>query len=173
MGQQQLLLLVLGIVIVGLAVVSGIEAFEDNDRRNALDNMAASAHRVVTDMIAWRAKPGALGGGQEASASAPFNNVQLSALGYNVQEQPTGLGTQRGEWADLGGGMWARLGSQASSRPSVTVRNTRQPTIVVEVFLWGPDPNCMVARYGEVSGRTWTYTIPSSALTQPTGCDGW
>ena len=33
MGQQQLLLLVLGIVIVGLAVVVGIQAFGENQKK--------------------------------------------------------------------------------------------------------------------------------------------
>jgi Tfp pilus assembly ATPase PilU len=33
MGQQQLLLLVLGIVIVGLAVVVGIQAFSENQKQ--------------------------------------------------------------------------------------------------------------------------------------------
>ena len=36
-GQQQLLLLVLGIVFVGLAVVGGIAAFKENTRKSALD----------------------------------------------------------------------------------------------------------------------------------------
>ena len=39
MGQQQLLLLVLGIVIVGLAVVVGIQAFSENQRKANADAM--------------------------------------------------------------------------------------------------------------------------------------
>ena len=64
MGQQQLLLLVLGIVIVGLAVVAGIQAFQQNQQQSSIDAMANEALRVATDIQAWRQKPEALGGGQ-------------------------------------------------------------------------------------------------------------
>lgn len=64
MGQQQLLLLVLGIVIVGLAVVAGIQAFQQNQQQSSIDAMANEALRVATDIQAYRQKPEALGGGQ-------------------------------------------------------------------------------------------------------------
>ena len=51
MGQQQLLLLVLGVVIVGLAVVTGISVFSESARQSAADalvernvNIAAKAY---------------------------------------------------------------------------------------------------------------------------------
>lgn len=59
MGQQQLLLLVLGIVIVGLAVVVGIQAFSENQKQANADQMVNDAIRIASDAQAWKLKPGA------------------------------------------------------------------------------------------------------------------
>ena len=63
MGQQQLLLIVLGVIIVGIAIVVGINLFNANavsSNRDAvisdLNNLAAMAHQYYM-------KPGTMGGG--------------------------------------------------------------------------------------------------------------
>ena len=63
MGQQQLLLIVLGVIIVGIAIVVGINLFNANSissNRDAvisdLNNLAALAHQFY-------AKPTAMAGG--------------------------------------------------------------------------------------------------------------
>ena len=48
MGQQQLLLLVLGIVIVGLAVVVGIQAFSENQKKSNADALVNDAIRIAS-----------------------------------------------------------------------------------------------------------------------------
>ena len=53
MGQQQLLLLVLGIVIVGLAVVVGIQAFGENQRKANNDALINDGIRIASDAQAW------------------------------------------------------------------------------------------------------------------------
>lgn len=63
MGQQQLLLLVLGMVIVGIAVVAGIQAFSEGRRKAATDAAVSDALRIATDLQAWALKPEAFGGG--------------------------------------------------------------------------------------------------------------
>jgi hypothetical protein len=65
MGQQQLLLLVLGIVIVGIAVVAGIQAFSEGKDKADRDAMVTDAMRVISDIQAWKLKPAAFGGGAE------------------------------------------------------------------------------------------------------------
>ena len=79
MGQQQLLLLVLGIVIVGLAVVAGINAFESNQEKSAEDAMVQEAFRIATDAKAWYRKPEAFGGGGGDSDG----NVSLSDFTFD------------------------------------------------------------------------------------------
>jgi len=66
MGQQQLLLIVLGVIIVGIAVVVGINVF-------TASASAANRDAVISDMTNLAAmaqqhyrKPGALGGGGNA-----------------------------------------------------------------------------------------------------------
>ena len=78
MGQQQLLLLVLGIVIVGIAVVAGIQAFGDGSRKADQDALASEALNVVGDIQAWKAKPDAFGGGTSAVS---FTGISFAALG--------------------------------------------------------------------------------------------
>ena len=80
MGQQQLLLLVLGVVIVGLAVVVGINAFSENQIRSNADAMVTEALRMSSDLQAYALKPTQFGGGggwTETVSESP----ELSALG--------------------------------------------------------------------------------------------
>ena len=67
MGQQQLLLLVLGIVIVGIAVVAGIQAFSEGKQKAEQDAAVSDAMRIISDLQAWYLKPTAFGGGGEAT----------------------------------------------------------------------------------------------------------
>ncbi|MEM9997672.1 MAG: hypothetical protein AAF809_08220 [Bacteroidota bacterium] len=52
MGQQQLLPLTLSIVIVGLSVTSGIQAYTENTTKAALERSATEAIRMATAAIA-------------------------------------------------------------------------------------------------------------------------
>ncbi|MEM8557001.1 MAG: hypothetical protein AAGG50_04085 [Bacteroidota bacterium] len=79
MGQQQLLLLVLGIVIVGLAVVVGIQSFSENQVKANADAQVNDAIRIASDAQAWNLKPTAFGGGNGA-----FTGLTLAKLGYEV-----------------------------------------------------------------------------------------
>lgn len=81
MGQQQLLLLVLGTIIVGLAVVAGIDAFNSNQtsaNQNALTNNAVS---IASDAQAWMQKPAAYGGGDN---DGDWSNFSLDKVGYDT-----------------------------------------------------------------------------------------
>ena len=86
MGQQQLLLLVLGIVIVGLAVVVGIQSFSENQKKANADALVLTAIRIASDAQAWLQKPEAMGGGLPATGGRlpSFNSVtvEFSDLGY-------------------------------------------------------------------------------------------
>ncbi len=83
MGQQQLLLLVLGIVIVGLAVVVGIEAFSENQRKSTQDALVNDGVRIASDVQAWSLKPAAFG----PSSGQGFLDMTLGALGYAVDQE--------------------------------------------------------------------------------------
>jgi len=80
MGQQQLLLIILGVIVVGIAVAVGITMFQDN---------AVSANRdaVTNDLVnlASRAqqfyrRPAALGGGGNSFAGLTADAAGLAKL---------------------------------------------------------------------------------------------
>lgn len=78
MGQQQLLLLVLATVIVGLATVAGIQAFDENQTQAAQDAMVQRGTTIMSDIKGELNKPSQLGG---IDYSATPKNV-LSKMGY-------------------------------------------------------------------------------------------
>ena len=79
MGQAQLLLIVLGVVLVGIAIIAGISAFEQNSRKGAQDAMMHDALRLASDIQAWVQKPSQFGGPSEYLA---FDEVTFPAIGY-------------------------------------------------------------------------------------------
>ncbi|MEM8601245.1 MAG: hypothetical protein AAGF99_15105 [Bacteroidota bacterium] len=89
MGQQQLLLLVLGIVIVGLAVVVGIEAFDENERKTRQDQTMVLLSDIATKAIAWKKTPPALGGGDNGDPD-DYRGITFADLGYEATEVQSG-----------------------------------------------------------------------------------
>lgn len=81
MGQQQLLLLVLATVIVGIATVVGIQAFSQNNVKSNADAMLNDAVRIASDVQAWsqRSQPF---GGPANFGGAGFGDATMAALGY-------------------------------------------------------------------------------------------
>ena len=80
LGQQQLLLLVLGIVIVGLAVVVGLQAFSENRSKVAGDEIVAVGARIASEATAWVLQPTQVGGGGGEPTGLAF-----AKLGYTEQ----------------------------------------------------------------------------------------
>ena len=56
MGRQ-----LLGVVIVGLAVVVGIQAFGENQKKANADALVNDGVRIASDAQAWALKPAAFG----------------------------------------------------------------------------------------------------------------
>ena len=63
MGQQQLLLIVLGVIIVGIAVVVGINLFNANAEESAKDTVVSEGTNLGAMAQQYYKKPIALGGG--------------------------------------------------------------------------------------------------------------
>jgi hypothetical protein len=87
MGQQQLILLVLATVIVGLAIVVGIRAFSENSIKANADAMMQDAIRIANDAQAWKQKPETFGGQGTLCAVSPcpvvnFTGATFDRLGY-------------------------------------------------------------------------------------------
>lgn len=86
MGQQQLLLLVLSIVLVGVAVFVGIEAFETAARRNRADDILNRNVWVAQEAVNWRGRSTVHGGGGNGNydvlATNGFDRLGIEASTY-------------------------------------------------------------------------------------------
>ena len=85
MGQQQLLLLVLATVIVGLATVAGIQAFEQGSVRANQDALTQTSIKIATDIQAHLQEPEQFGGAGYDSWKSGISpsDVSFSDLGYS------------------------------------------------------------------------------------------
>ncbi len=63
MGQQQLLLIVLGVIIVGIAIVVGINLFNSNAESSTKDSITSEAMNLGAMAQQYYQKPVAMGGG--------------------------------------------------------------------------------------------------------------
>ncbi|MFA3783778.1 hypothetical protein ABRY23_12015 [Melioribacteraceae bacterium 4301-Me] len=66
MGQQQLLLIVLGVIIVGIAIVVGINVFTASSEQSAKDTIVSQATNIGSMAQQYYRKPKALGGGNNS-----------------------------------------------------------------------------------------------------------
>ena len=64
MGQQQLLLIVLGVIVVGIAVVVGINLFSANAESSAKDSIISQGTNIGALAQQYYKKPTAMGGGE-------------------------------------------------------------------------------------------------------------
>lgn len=88
MGQQQLLLLVLGLIVAGIAIVAGIQAFTANQKKHNIDALSNTSLRIAAQAQVWLKTPAIMGGGVELDGDRPqdFTSlpIDLEALGYVV-----------------------------------------------------------------------------------------
>ncbi|NND71636.1 MAG: hypothetical protein HKN43_08655 [Rhodothermales bacterium] len=128
MGQQQLLLLVLGIVIVGLAVVVGIQAFSENQKKANADALVNDAIRIASDAQAWMLKPTAFGGGNNSCATActwqtgAGDDVDFPQLGYPVTS---------GEYVNLNGSFAMTVSGAVLTITATSDASGNQVTVAV------------------------------------------
>ncbi len=83
LGQQQLLLLALGIVIVFLTVVVGIQAGEKNKDQHNVDQMVEDATHIALDAQAWKRQSSVFGDGESVGG---WTGLDFEKLGYTVGE---------------------------------------------------------------------------------------
>ena len=99
MGQQQLLLLVLGITVVGIAVVIAIQVYSNNQKKNNGDALASTSTRLAYDAQTWLQTPSVFGGATPTSGERPSDfaglPLTIELMGYPVNGS--------GEYKDVNG----------------------------------------------------------------------
>jgi hypothetical protein len=82
MGQQQLLLIVLGVIVVGIAVVVGINLFNANAVSSNRDGVVSDLNNLGAMAQQHYKKPGSMGGG-----SNTFNTGGPTGSGWEIPSQ--------------------------------------------------------------------------------------
>ena len=90
MGQQQLLLIILGVIIVGIAVAVGITMFQDNALSATRDAMTADLVNLASKAQQYYRKPASLGGGGNSFGGITALSV---IVGTNVSNNDNALYT--------------------------------------------------------------------------------
>lgn len=101
MGQQQLLLIVLGVIIVGIAVVVGIQVFSASSYQANQDAVVSDCTNLASMAQQYYRKPAALGGGDNSFIGwvVPANLARTSNGTYTAAADDqvvtlTGTGTE-------------------------------------------------------------------------------
>jgi hypothetical protein len=116
MGQQQLLLIVLGVIVVGIAVVVGINLFNANAVSSNRDGVVSDLNNLGAMAQQHYKKPLSMGGGgNDFTAGGPVgagweipsqldttaNGFYVATLDYAKQVTIVGTGTELNDDGDL------------------------------------------------------------------------
>jgi len=66
MGQQQILLIVLGVIIVGIAIAVGITQFGANSVESNKDGITSSVMNIAANAYQYKIRPSSMGGGSRS-----------------------------------------------------------------------------------------------------------
>ena len=96
MGQQQLLLIILGVIIVGIAIAVGLSLFSAQSVQSNKDAMINDLNNIAAQAYQFRIRPGSMGGGQGSydgstltPAGDPFRLPAKMATNENATYVPT------------------------------------------------------------------------------------
>jgi hypothetical protein len=127
MGQQQLLLLVLSTVIVGLATVAGIQAFSENQAQASQDALVQKGTSIASDIQGLAGKPTQLGGIDMSANSATGDQI-VKRLGYETKEDGnTPSGTNVVEAPGAGDGAGCTVADVSGGEVVVTCESSDAP----------------------------------------------
>jgi hypothetical protein len=90
MGQQQLLLIVLGIIVVGIAVIVGIDMFSASAVEANRDAIFSELNFISAFARAHFKKPVTMGGGENSFANFEIPTVLLETANGTLEHTQTG-----------------------------------------------------------------------------------
>ncbi|MGE5437073.1 MAG: hypothetical protein ACM3O3_07580 [Syntrophothermus sp.] len=128
MGQQQLLLIVLGVIIVGVAIVAGIALFNSGSVEATKDELVSQNMNIAANAQQWYKKPKAMGGGGEAFT------------GYIIPQKMT---------YTTGGTYVALVAAQSITLTATPKNTTANPFTVVTTV----EPDTMYTVVNETGGK--------------------
>ena len=117
MGQQQLLLLVIGVVVVGFAVMAGFSAMETKLKQSAADNLVDRNLSIATDAVYWKTKRDPFNGGNAEYTGLAVDGMRTLFLGET---------THNGTF---------KITNATANELEITSVSTRYPSIGVRTFV--------------------------------------
>jgi len=110
MGSQQLLLIVVGVVIIGIMIAVGMSMFSDQATSNNRDEVATDLAHLASIARAYYRRPAVFGGGQNSFRGLTLRRITSKPQNdngtYSLAPDPvgggidhvtlTGIGTQQG-----------------------------------------------------------------------------
>ncbi len=93
MGQQQLLLVILGVIIVGIAIAIGITIFQDNAVEQNRSSLISDLTTLATKAQLYYFKPVSLGGG-----GSSFVGLTADANGIGILASPSFTNNSNGTY---------------------------------------------------------------------------
>ncbi len=85
MGQQQLLLMVLAVIVVGTAVLSGIQTLEKGYRQHEADMLVDRSLMIAHSAVYWKAKADPFEGGNASYTGLENGGFQKLFLGEETE----------------------------------------------------------------------------------------
>lgn len=120
MGQQQLLLLILAAVIVGVAITLGINMFAQNSAQANQEAVMQDVLTIASRAQAWYRRPVQMGGGGRTFAGIDLADLNFPASNANGTYNVTGTATTVtvvGVGVENGDGLGANTTITAVIRP--------------------------------------------------------
>jgi len=134
MGQQQLLLLVFGILIVAVAIIAGMQAFEEGFRKMLVDRMVDRNLAIATHAAVWKTTRDPYNGGNARYTLLATDGMRRLSLD-----------------TDIAGVTYAITGATDSSL-EITAVSQEFPDLGVRTYVHGYDVDSTVVRYdGSIS----------------------
>jgi hypothetical protein len=88
MSQAQYLMIILGVIVVGIAVMHGVRGYNEGRKKANLDALAQDAYEIAVDGIRWMRKPEFFGGGGDncLTGSCDWSSATLEGFGYGSED---------------------------------------------------------------------------------------
>ena len=140
MGQQQLLLLVLGIVVVSFMILGGVFMFEENLKKSNSDALISDAIDIAAAAQAWKVRPGSFGGQQGESR---YNSMDFTGFNFEAISLTDPYITQSGTFsytADGRGLVITGINEIHANKVTMTVNGLGEENIIVVISQYESNP---------------------------------
>jgi hypothetical protein len=129
MGQQQLLLIILGVIIVGIAVAVAVTMFSDNSVTANRDAMATDMLHLAAKARHYYGRPSSMGGGSRSFVGVTMDKLVTTNFANNANGSYVIIGTPDADSVVFRGTGKAVLPDGVSN-----------PVVEMAVYASGPQP---------------------------------